>query len=223
MKRWLALAAATWLTVSSAQASEAPANERILQRLGRISENLRESKYNHATVVDEKSGRYEFDCSGLVTWVLRRTAPGAHAALMSRSARPVARDYYWAFERAPADRAPRGVRKVARVTDAQPGDLVAWLKPPQVQSPNTGHVAFLLEQPRPVDGVPGAFVVRIADASSYHHDDDDRFESGRTGFGSGTILLLADEATGAPRAYGWYGLRSRYVLETPIALGRVTR
>ncbi|RYZ05865.1 MAG: peptidoglycan endopeptidase [Myxococcales bacterium] len=223
----MAAFAAAWLTVSSAHASEAPAkakaSERILQRLERIAENLRESKYNHATVVDEKSGRYEFDCSGLVTWVLRRTAPGAHAALIARSARPVARDYYWAFARAPTDRAPRGLHKVARVSDAQPGDLVAWLKPAQVQSPNTGHVAFLLEQPRPIEGVPGGFLVRIADASSYQHDADDRYESGRTGFGTGTILLLADETSGEPRAYGWYGLRSRYVMETPIALGRITR
>jgi cell wall-associated NlpC family hydrolase len=223
MRRWFTAFTAAWLVVSTAQASEAPASDRILERLGRIAENLRESKYNHATIVDEKSGRYEFDCSGLVTWVLRRAAPGAHAALRARSARPVARDYYWELQRAPTERAPRGVRKVARVADAQPGDLVAWLKPPQVQSANTGHVAFLLEQPRPVEGVPGGFLVRIADASSYQHDADDRAESGRTGFGTGTILLLADEATGAPRAYGWYGLRSRYVMETPIALGRVTR
>lgn len=115
------------------------------------------------------------------------------------------------------------MRKVTRIADAQPGGLVAWLKPAFVQSANTGHVAFLLEQPRPIAEVPNGFLVRIADASSYQHDDDDRVESGRTGFGSGTILLVADENTGAPRAYGWYGLRSRYVLETPIALGRVTR
>lgn len=212
------------LVCNSARAEHAAPSERILARLGQIAENLRESKYNHSTIVDEKRGRYEFDCSGFVTWVLRRTAPGAHAALLSRSARPVARDYYWELSRAPiGDRTPRGVRKVARIADAQPGDLVAWLKPAFVQSANTGHVAFLLEQPRPVEGMPGSFVVRIADASSYQHDADDRVESGRTGFGSGTILLVADEITGAPRAYGWYGLRSRYVLETPIALGRLTR
>jgi hypothetical protein len=225
----MAAFAAACLTVSSARASDrarptdAAASDKILQRLGHIAENLRQSKYNHATVVDEKSGRYEFDCSGFVTWVLRRAAPGAHASLLARSPRPVARDYYWELNRAPTERSPRGVRKVTRVSDALAGDIVAWLKPAHVRSANTGHVAFLLEQPRPVPEAPGAYVVRVADASSYHHDDDDRYESGRTGFGTGTILLVSDEATGAPRAYGWYGLRSRYVMETPIALGRVTR
>lgn len=224
MRWWIAAFLAALVTAPSAQASEVPARERILERLGYIAGNLRESKYNHSTIVDEKQGRYEFDCSGLVTWVLRRTAPGAHAALLARSKRPLARDYYWILARAPAsDRTPRGVRKIERIADALPGDIVAWLKPEMLKSPHTGHVAFLLEAPRPVADVPGAFLVRIADASSYQHDADDRYESGRTGFGSGTILLLADEATGAPRAYGWYGLRSRYVMETPIALGRVTR
>jgi hypothetical protein len=74
-----------------------------------------------------------------------------------------------------------------------------------------------------VPELENAFVVRIADASSYQHDDDDRYGTGRTGFGSGVILLVADPETGSPKAYGWFGLRSAYVFETPIALGRATR
>jgi hypothetical protein len=97
------------------------------------------------------------------------------------------------------------------------------LKPELVRSTNTGHVAFLLEQPQPADGVPDGYLLRIADASRYHHEDDDRSESGRTGFGSGTILVVADPTTGAPRAYGWVGLRSRWVLDAAIAIGRPVR
>jgi hypothetical protein len=203
-----------------------PRNGRILERVARIAETLRDSKYNHATVVDEREGRYEFDCSGFVTWVLRRAAPGAHAALLARSTkhRPLARDYYWELAKAPTgEKTPRGVRRVPRVDEAEAGDLVAWLKPSQLRSPHTGHVGFLLERPRAVPDVENAYVVRIADASSYQHDDDDRFGTGRTGFGSGVILLLVDPESGAPRAYGWFGVRSAYVFETPIALGRVTR
>jgi cell wall-associated NlpC family hydrolase len=211
------------LLLASPAAAESK-SERILEQLARISETLNSSKYNHATIVDERSGRYEFDCSGLVTWVLRRAAPGAHASMLARSKRPLARDYYYELSRAPlAERTPRGVRRVARVADAEPGDIVAWLKPSIVQSPNTGHVAFLLERPRSAPGIPNGYLVRIADASQYQHDDDDRYGSGRTGFGTGTILLLADEVTGAPTAYGWFGLRSGFALYTDIALGRVTR
>lgn len=210
----------------AAAASAPQRNERILEHVARIAANLRESRYNHATIVNEREGRYEFDCSGFATWVLRRAAPGAYSSILARStnARPLARDYYWELARAPTgERTPRGVRRIARVDEAQAGDIVAWLKPAILKSPHTGHVGFLLESPRPVPEMPGAFLVRIVDASSYQHQDDDRFESGRTGFGSGTILLVTDPETGAPTAYGWFGLYSRYVLDTSIALGRAIR
>jgi hypothetical protein len=209
---------------ASASAVEAPASELILGQITRIARNLQSSKYNHSTVVDERQGRYEFDCSGFVTWVLRRSAPGAYSSLLGRSKRPLARDYYHELARAPVgERTPRGVRRIARIDQAEPGDIVAWLKPALLRSPHTGHVGFLLERPRPLNTVAGGYLVRIADASSYQHQDDDRYESGRTGFGSGTILLVADPETGEPRAYGWFGLYSRWVLETSIAIGRVTR
>ena len=201
-------------------------NEAILERLSRIAATLRESRYSHTTVVDEKLGRYEFDCSGLIAWVLRRTAPGAHGVVVGRSkrGRPLARDYYWEIARTrPGERAPRGWNRVERVEEAHPGDVVAWLKPEKVRYPNTGHVGYLLEKPPPTPLLPDGFLVRIADASSYQHEDDDRTESGRTGFGSGTILLVADPESGAPKAYGWFGLRSSWILETPIAIGRAVR
>lgn len=232
----LASVAALGLLCSSsprdAQASSARAGARpspsaqILERIALIAENLRASKYSHVTVVDERQGRYEFDCSGFVSWVLRRSAPGAYSSIVARSkqGRPLARDYYYELSRAPlGERTPRGVRRIARVDQALAGDIVAWLKPELLRSPHTGHVAFLLEAPQPVPQLPGGYLVRVADASSYQHQDDDRLGSGRTGFGSGTILLMADAESGAPRAYGWFGLQSRWVLETSIALGRVTR
>jgi len=52
------------------------------------------------------------------------------------------------------------------------------------------------------------------------HADDTR-EAG-SGFGFGTILLVVDPDTGAPRAYGWVGLEWR-AFETSIAIGRPTR
>ncbi|HEV8247591.1 MAG TPA: hypothetical protein VGP93_17570 [Polyangiaceae bacterium] len=201
-------------------------NEAILSRLGHIFETLRESKYSHTTLVDEERGRYEFDCSGLIAWVLRRSAPGAHSVVVSRSknGRPLARDYYWEIASTrPGKRAPRGWNRIERVADARAGDVIAWLKPEVVRSTNTGHVAFLLEDPMPVPELEGGFLVRIADASQYQHARDDRAESGRTGFGSGVILLLADGASGAPAAYGWFGLDSRWVLQASMAIGRPVR
>ncbi len=226
MNRRAALGLVLLPSLAEAAPETSSRNQAILERLARIFETLSDSKYSHATVVDEPAGRYEFDCSGLVSWVLRRAAPGAHSVVVDRAknGRPLARDYYREIARTrPGSRAPRGWARVSRLDEALAGDVIAWLKPEEVRSTNTGHVAFLLADPRPTDLIPGGFLLRIADASRYQHDDDDRSLSGRTGFGSGTILVIADAETGGPSAYGWVGLRSRWVLEAAIAIGRPVR
>jgi len=208
------------------QALPAGRNQAILERLKRIFETLRESKYSHTTLVDEQAGRYEFDCSGLVAWVLRRTAPGAHSVVVSRSkrGRPLARDYYWEIAHTrEGKRTPRGWSRVSRVAEASAGDVIAWLKPELVRSNNTGHVAFLLETPRAIPDIPGGYLVRIADASQYRHENDDRSDSGRTGFGSGVILVVADPESDAPIAYGWVGRYSSWILPASMAIGRPVR
>jgi hypothetical protein len=197
--------------------------EAVLAEVVEIDQSLQSSRYSHATRVDAKNGIYELDCSGLAAWVLRRAAPKAQAAVAwrSRGNRPLARDYYHQIARTPAGAAPRwGWSRVARVEDAAPGDVIAWLRPKELRSTNTGHVAFLVAPPRRVPGELSAYLVRIADASRYQHQDDTRAGTDRDGFGIGTILVVADPESGAPVAYGWRGLRSRWVLSTAIAIGR---
>lgn len=190
----------------------------VMRVLARMAETLTESEYTHGFRVNERAGEYAFDCSGMVHWVLRRAAPRAAAAsARGLPGRPLARDYQRRIARIPPGASVGGWRRIQRVDEARAGDVVAWVKPEIVKSQNTGHVAFLLRAPEPVPDLPGAFLVRVADSSGYHHDDDTR--EGRTGFGFGTILLVADPETGEPRAYGWVGLRWR-TFETAISIGR---
>jgi hypothetical protein len=206
-----------------ARADELPhARARVMNTLWEIEQRLVTSRYNHATIVDEKAGRYEFDCSGMVAWVLRRAAPTAHHAITWRTkGRPLARDYYHHIARAQTERVRYGWQRIVRVDQAQPGDVIAWLRPKEIRSANTGHVAFVMAPPRPARGRPHAFALRIADASRYRHDGDTREGTDRTGFGIGTILVQADPQSGAPVAYGWFGERSAWVLATSMAIGRV--
>jgi len=190
----------------------------IMKTLGRMGETLTESTYTHGFQVDERRGIYSFDCSGMATWVLRRGAPqAARTATRGLAGRPLARDFERRIARVPTGQTRNGWRRVARVEDAAPGDVVAWLKPSVLDSPNTGHVAFVVLPPQRVAEYDNAYLVRIADSSSLLHDRDTRV--GRNGFGLGTILLVTDPETGSPRAYGWVGLRAR-VFETAIAIGR---
>jgi hypothetical protein len=190
----------------------------VMRVLGRVAATFTESEYTHGFRIDERRGVYAVDCSGLVHWVLRRAAPKAAASSgRGLAGRPLARDYQRRIARLPYGVSAGGWRRVRRVDEARPGDVVAWLKPEIVKSQNTGHVAFVVRAPEAVPGNPSAFLVRIADSTSLLHDADTR--EGRTGFGFGTILLVADPETGEPRAYGWVGLRWR-TFETPISIGR---
>jgi hypothetical protein len=193
----------------------------VMRRLGRVAETLTESEYSYGLSVNEQRGVYRFDCSGMVQWVLRRSAPIA-ASTMAHGLpqRPLARDFQRRIARAPRDRERGGWRRIARIADLAPGDVVAWVKPAEIDSPNTGHVAFVLLPPALAPGYENAYLVRIADSSRLLHDDDTRV--GRSGFGFGTILLVADPDNGVPTAYGWVGLRWR-AFETAIALGRPLR
>jgi hypothetical protein len=191
---------------------------RVMRKLGQMAASLTDSQYQYAVQVDEKRGIYRFDCSGMTHWVLRKSAPrAAWTASQGLPQRPLARDFQRRIARAPVDRERGGWQRIARVDQLEPGDVVAWLKPKEIQSPNTGHVAFVLLPPARVPGYENAYLVRIADSTRLLHDDDTR--NGRNGFGFGTILLVSDPETGAPTAYGWAGLRWR-AFETAISLGR---
>lgn len=190
----------------------------VLRTLGNISSSLTWSEYSTGLSVNEKAGVYKFDCSGLVYWVLRKAAPRAarwSAAGLER--RPLARDFQRRIARIPLGEAKYGWRRIAKVTELQAGDVVAWIKPEEIRSPNTGHVAFVLLPPRRLEGYSNAYLLRIADSSRLLHDEDTRTD--RDGFGFGTILLVTDLVSGEPTAYGWAADKWR-AFETAIALGR---
>ena len=201
-------------------AAATPAAQRIIARIDEIAHTLRETAYEHATVVRERDGVYRWDCSGMAAWILRREAPRAMRAITSE--RPLARDFVRAIERAPVHRARGGWQRLETLAEAQPGDIFSWRRPRGFPSRNTGHVGFVLAAPTAVPGIPGAYAVRVADATSWGHQDDTRRDDGTGGFGFGTISFLVD-ATGAGTHYGWYGTLSEGYVVTPIVMGRVSR
>jgi hypothetical protein len=192
----------------------------VMRVVGRISETMTSTEYSRGMRVDERKGIYAFDCSGMVDWILQKSAPLARSSSAAGlEHRPLAVDFYRRISKAPVDREHGGWRQVARLEEARPGDVIAWIKPPIIPSPNTGHVAVIVQGPVRVPGRDDAFLVRVADSTSLLHQDDTR--AGRNGFGFGTILVMTD-AAGAPARYGWVGLRG-WTFETPIAIGRPTR
>jgi len=195
------------------------AAERVLEVLARIRQSLRDTRYQHRLDVRERAGRYRWDCSLMVHWVLQRAAPRAVRHLGSRR-RALAADFARAIERAPESGFRRGWQRIAHIRDVRPGDVFAWRRPTGFPSRNTGHVGFTLEAPRPVPGLPNGWAVRVADATSTAHQEDTRPYPGEGGFGTGVLVFLTDES-GSGTHYGWAGTASRGYVVTPILFGRV--
>jgi hypothetical protein len=238
--RWIWLAALVVPPASAAAASgeraeeeradtdedtkPSPANRtsaKILARLQAIEENLETTRYQHHTVVRRKEGLYAWDCSGMANWILRRVHPRAFDAL-GRD-RPVARTYWRVISKAPTTKRKRGWRRLQHIEDVRPGDVFAWVRPPDwPKGGNTGHIGFALDVAHPVEGIEGAYTLRIADATSLPHQDDTRRRGGDGGFGQGTLMFMINEG-GDAWAYGWFGTNSRGVIPTNIVFGRVGR
>jgi len=208
---------------AAARPSAADRSAAVASAISSIERGLAATKYQHRIAVDPRKGIYNWDCSIMAAWILDRTAPAARRAIGVD--KPLARDFYRTIERARSDRPDRGWQRLTDVAAVAPGDLFAWLKPEMFkQRANTGHVGFAIGKAWRHPRFAGVWLLRIADATTELHGDDSRPPGGEGGFGTATIAFLVD-ASGAPRAYGWYGEAQppETFVATEIAFGRVFR
>jgi hypothetical protein len=178
---------------------------------------MRSTHYQHTTRVDEHTGKYFYDCSGMVDYTLGRVLPADAAALpVSTSVRPLAGDIEHYLHQGMAGPLA-GWQPVPRVADLRPGDVVAWLVTEDSTNGDTGHVMVVLEPARRGPRA-GEWLVRVADSTLSPHASDTR-HTGETGLGAGTIGLVVDDHGGATAFY-WRGGVSTEAKPTEIALGR---
>ena len=199
---------------------------------------MRATTYRHDTMVDEESGTFEFDCSGFVSYALRIAAPSALDVIpVGVKGRPRAEDYVAYFSALPSvkditdTKAIKGAQPWATVTralDVREGDVIAWLRPADVDNTNTGHMGIVAAAPTACGGSDVAssiggsaeWLVRIVDSTQSPHADDVRKKDESTGLGEGTIGIIVD-ATGAPVGYRWKGGVSDKAHATQIVIARL--
>jgi hypothetical protein len=212
------VSAAEWLV---AQSVDWEANA-VMRSLRTMTRRMKQTRYVHGIDVHVNKGYYAFDCSGMVDFLLSRAAPVArHSVRQGLAARPLAADFVRTLERIRPGTERGGWLRVARVEEARPGDVIAWLKPKIVRSVNTGHVGILVLAPKLRDPGDTAYLVRIADASRLRHQNDTR--KADDGFGMGTILVQTNLASGAPTGFSFAGSRARNAWGTKIVIGRPLR
>lgn len=188
--------------------------ERNIEVVHLIEKRLQTTVYSHETRVDIDKGKFEFDCSGMANWILQTTAPVAYAEL--QAARPRVADYVRTLTAVSYDKPSPGWRRVQKIADAEPGDVIAWPTPSWYPSDVSGHMGILAAKP---EKVSGGYLLRLADSTSYPHGEDTR--EGGTGFGFGTILVTTNPATDEGTGQGWTGRYSgNTILKTPVFVGR---
>ena len=192
----------------------------LLGEANRIVGRVRSSTYAHKTRVDEAAAEYDLDCSGLVDYALGRVCPDALDTLPRNGAgkRPLAKHFVELIDGlAPGQKKGRW-KRVGKAAELAPGDVVAWLKPADVTSNNTGHVMIVRG---PVSVERGEVSVPVIDSTSMRHGaDDSRFASKATGVGLGTIHLIVSES-GAPVGYRWSNGKKARNHSCIVALGRI--
>lgn len=165
--------------------------------------SMKQSDYQHQTDVDTTTGRYDYDCSGLLDYTIGLVAPDALVQIPTTASagRALAENFegffagltgegqYWA--------------PVATVPDLVGGDVIAWLITPDTASRDTGHVMIVVSRPVADPHNADAYLVGVIDSTTMPHAEDSR-SSGQQGLGTGTIGLQTD-AAGAPTGFYWKG------------------
>ncbi|MFJ9738001.1 LamG domain-containing protein [Streptomyces sp. NPDC101166] len=183
-------------------------------------------------------------CSSFVTWVLRHTygwASDAYFTQYFQDRIPEAADYRQAFAAGTAG--PR-FQQIRKVTDLQPGDLVAVDYRGEVEG-NTGHIVMVREVKGVFTGVADfagetQYAVEVVDCTAEPHGvyaltnypkyPDTRMvslvkEENHEGVGIGHMMFYASQATGEFSRYRWsvntHKDNAYPVSQRPLAAARV--
>ena len=200
----------------------------LLNEAQRELATMKSSHYQHHTDVDESKGVFNYDCSGFIDYALQKVAPAAYAEISiskPSSQRPLAQDFYNLFARSRSVRLAKSTSKtshwqqVPKVDRLQAGDIVAWLRPPESDSNNTGHVMIIASGPRINPDRADEILIPVIDSTSSPHANDTR-RQGETGLGRGTIGAIFNDR-GKAIAYRWRGGLSQQAQATDIAFGRL--
>ena len=196
-------------------APEAPKPLALDEEGARMLSAMRTTLYAHETKIDEATGHYELDCSGFVGYALARSRREAYDELRTATVkRPLAKHFVEFFQHGEH----KAWKAIPRALDLAPGDVIAWLKPADVETKNTGHVMIVREPPHVDPKHPDVVIVPIMDSTGVPHgNNDSRKATKATGIGTGEVLLIVDE-TGAPIGYRWSRGKKARIHLTTIAL-----
>ncbi len=99
------------------------------------------------------------------------------------------------------------------------GDVIAWKKPANSLSKNTGHVMLVAGAPSKRSS--SEWVVPIIDSTAAPHGHGDSRWHRATGLGNGSIVLVVD-AQGRPSGFKWT-VKTHRLWDTDVSMARLQR
>ena len=127
----------------------------LLQEAESILNTMRATSYQHSTQISVEQGIFNFDCSGFIDYIVEKTDTNAYAEIQSfvksssfkpESSRPLAQHFVLFF-----DALIGGVvssqswTSIETLSQAKPGDILAWTTPDGTDTNNTGHAMLVKE------------------------------------------------------------------------------
>jgi hypothetical protein len=159
--------------------------------------------YSEKNVWDTASGIYKVICSYYLNNLLDDALPAHYDAMLemvdkASYGRLSSWDYYDIIRTIPYGSTAYGWKRIEKVADLRPGDVVIWKK---TDGDSWGHAYIIASVPKRNYGWSGAYEVTITDSTSSPHSNDSRGSSG-TGVGTGQMLLRAG-STGRIYQQAW--------------------
>ena len=177
----------------------------LLVRADEALNALTYTYYSDKNVWDTLSGIYKVVCAYYVNNLLDDALPDHYDAMLEMVDKTNYRrlsswDYYDIFRTITYGSSAYGWRRIERVADLRPGDVVVWKK--DVATSSWGHVFLVASLPERDTRFSGAYKFRITDSTSDPHSNDSRC-SGCTGVGTGELLLRASSTSGRIYDLAW--------------------
>lgn len=178
------------------------------------------TNYQAKTEIDIKAKTLKCDCSGLICFALRNYFPEAYLALDGKESpwrtRPLSVTYYETFVSAGQNPGTKPWKRIRKIANLKPGDLMAWRKTEIKKGVSTGHTMMVAQHP--VKEPDGRYRIRVIDSTNVPHANDTRNE-GQLGVGSGDMWFTVDQ-NDEPTGF-YVHEKSKLNDRRPLAMGRL--
>jgi len=167
----------------------------VLIRTDEALNSITYTYYSTLGVWKPWDGIYKVVCARFITNILNDAVPERLDVILDAADNTFPTlavwEYYPFFRNIPFGSTRDEWKRITKVSDLRPGDLVVWKWAGSHDGDSWGHIVIVASKPERDTRWSGAYKVRVADSSRSGHSNDNRGATG-SGVGAGEMLLRAN-------------------------------